>query len=141
MPLGLACTAGRGLHRNARGWAPWGLPVTKADGRRTWECYSPERYAQAGHHSQSLRTHCEHRFPQNMQVLYRESWNGDFSEVTLESMDLTSGQQRRVQVKTALRLEVQVRGSLSSPAPLNRYWALQVPFPSQRNAIVMLSVS
>lgn len=57
-------------------------------------------------------------------------WNGDFSKAILEGMDLTSGQQCRVQVKRALRLGVWAQGSLSSPAPLNQYRALQVTFPS-----------
>lgn len=133
MSLGLASTAGEGVIqvRNTGRWAQWGLSVTEADGRVMWECYSLERYALAQHCSQSLCTHLERLFHPKMQVLKEKCWSGDFSEAPLEDMDLTSGQQCRVQVKRALRLGVEVQGSLSSPAPLNRYPALHMPFPSQ----------
>lgn len=76
-----------------------------------WECYSLECYALAQHHSQSLCTHLERLFHQKMQVFKEKCWSGDFSEAPLEGMDLTSGQQCRVQVKRALSLGVQVQGS------------------------------
>lgn len=133
MSLGLAYTAGEGVIqvRNTGRWAHWGLSVTEADGRVMWGCYSLELYALAPHCSQSLCTHLGRLFHQKMQVLKEKCWSGDFSEARLEGMDLTSGQQCRVQVKRALRLGVQVQGSLSSPAPLNRYRAPHVPSPSQ----------
>lgn len=131
MSLGLASTAGEGVIqvRNTGRWAQWGLSVTEADGRVIWECYSLERYALAQHCSQSLCTHLERLFYPKMQVLKEKCWSGDFSEAPLEDMDLTSGQQCRVQVKRALRLGVQVQGSLTPQLHSTDTRLSTCPFP------------